>query len=165
MSEDRFWWNTGAKCSLRAEVWAAENWWQTVCWLKTINCPTGNCCDSLDDTVLVPKCCSSWIRREKYICRNTKNTSASLMPAWQKDISSRCTYAAGTGLAEKTLCLQRSSSHSKRQLKIACTTQISYNKARRTYKTISGAFFTHAAVYALFFCLYTSQEMIGGHNF
>lgn len=25
------------------------------------------------------------------------------MPAWQKDISSRCTYAAGTGLAEDSV--------------------------------------------------------------
>lgn len=60
---------------------ACAGFWQAVGWLETIDCPTGNSCDSLDDIVLVPKCCPSWIKREKYICTKTKNISASLVLA------------------------------------------------------------------------------------
>lgn len=88
------WELTGSKTCLRS--------WQAARWLETIHCPTGNSRDSLDDVVLVPECCPSWVRRKK-IRIKTKNISASLVSAWQRDGSSRCTYAPGTGLAGKSL--------------------------------------------------------------
>lgn len=128
---------------------------------------TSNSCDSLYDIVLVPKCCPSWIRREKYICIKTKNISASPVPAWQKDSSSRCTYAAGTGLAEKTLNFS--------VLAVFILTQqetvknsLYYTSLLRQVKedlqNLLWCLFTRAAVHAVFFLAFTSQEAIWRHN-
>lgn len=74
MTEEHSCWNTkgrvfamsqGLSCWELMGSKACLRSWQAARWLETIHCPTGNSRDSLDDVVLVPECCPSWVRRKK----------------------------------------------------------------------------------------------------